>query len=100
MNPICSKCKYLTAEAVRFRPCAKIPIIHRDMLCSNENNMRKDNVTGQQFTPYCEEVNRHGECLEYYPEDLEKPRVVFDEDENLLSIYGSYPYYRRNRAKR
>lgn len=91
MNPICSKCKYLTAEAVRFRPCAKIPIIHRDMLCNNENNMRKDNVTGQQFTPYCEEVNRHGECLEYYPEDLEKPRVVFDEDENLLSIYGSYP---------
>ena len=91
MNPICSKCKYLTAEAVRFRPCSKIPIIHRDMLCSNEKNMRKDNVTGQQFTPYCEEVNRHGECLEYYPEDLEKPRVVFDEDENLLSIYGSYP---------
>lgn len=91
MNPICSKCKYLTAEGVRFRPCAKIPIFHPDMLCNNENNMRKDNVTGDKFTPYCEEVNRHAECLEYYPVDLEKPSITFFDDENLLCIYGNSP---------
>jgi hypothetical protein len=91
MNPICSKCKYLSGTPVRLRLCAKIPIIHPDMLCSNENNMRKDNVTGELYTPYCEEVNRHAECLEYYPIDLKKPSITFEEDENLLSIYGSYP---------
>ena len=91
MNPICSKCKFLTAEAVRFRPCAKIPIFHPDMLCSNEENMVKDNITGERYTPYCEEVNRHAECLVYYPVDLEKPVISFDDDENLMCIMGNSP---------
>lgn len=91
MIPTCSKCKFLTAEAVRCRPCAKIPIFHKNMLCSNEANMVKDNVTGTKYTPYCEEVNRHAECLEYIPVDLEKPTLIFDDD-NLLTIKGSFPF--------
>ena len=92
MNPICAKCIYLTGEAVRFRPCAKIPILHKDMLCKNEVNMIKDRVTGESYTPYCEEVNRHGECLEYVPVGLEAPSINFFEEDNLIGIYGSAPF--------
>lgn len=91
MNPVCSKCKYLTGTPVRIRPCARIPILHPDMLCSNEANMRKDNVTGERYTPYCEEVNRHAECLEYVPANLEKPEITFIEDEAILRIFGNSP---------
>ena len=91
MTPICSKCIYLTGEAVRFRPCAKIPIFHRNMLCRNENNMIKDKVSGDSYTPFCEEVNRHGECLEYYPSGLKAPEITFIEDDNLIIISGTSP---------
>jgi hypothetical protein len=92
MTPVCSKCKYLTDQSVRFRKCARIPIFHPDMLCCNENNMVKDNVTGERYTPYCEEVNRHAECLEYYPSGLEKPVITFDEQNEIVSIYGTKPF--------
>lgn len=90
-NPICKKCIYLSDEQVRFRPCPKIPIFHRDMLCSNIKNAIKDHVSGEPFKPFCEEVNRHGECLVYKPSDLEMPAINFFEDDNLLCIYGSNP---------
>ena len=88
ITPICSKCIFLTDTPVRLRPCAKIPIFHRDMLCTSPENTRKDNVTGVDYTPFCEEVNRHGECLAYMPEGLEKPEINFYEDDNLVVLYG------------
>lgn len=87
--PVCSKCKFVTNVPVRFRPCAKIPIFHRDMLCSASKNLIKDNVSGERYTPFCEEVNRHGECLAYYPTELEKPLINFFEEDNLIGIYGT-----------
>lgn len=86
MTPICSKCKFLSKEQVRFRPCPRIPIIHRDMLCSNPENAIKDYVGGEPFSPFCEEVNRHGECLVFYPADLESPELAFEEGTNTLII--------------
>lgn len=86
MNPICSKCIYLTNEMVRFRPCAKIPIIHRDMMCKAEGNMMKDRVTGESFTPFCEEINRHGECLEYRPANLNAPLIVWCEEYKTVAV--------------
>ena len=88
MNPVFSKCIYLTNEAVRFRPCAKIPIFHRDMLCKNDKNSIKDNVAGTSFFPFCEEVNRHGECLEYYPLGLKTPTIEFSDIDNTITIHG------------
>ena len=92
LNPVCSNCIYLTDEPVRFRKCPKIPIFHKNMLCKAEGNMRKDYVDGESYTPFCEEVNRHGECLEYYPTNLETPSVNFFDDDNLLCFYGSNPF--------
>lgn len=92
MNPVCSKCKYLTGEHPTFRKCPKIPIFHKDMLCSNKKNMLKDSVTGELLSPYCEEVNRHGECLVYCPAGLEKPVITFDEQNEIVSIYGTKPF--------
>lgn len=92
IKPICNKCQYLTNDAVRFRPCSKIPIFHRDMLCAAEGNMIKDNVTGDSYTPYCEEVNRYGECLVYKPIGLEAPQINFYEDDNLVVFYGNAPF--------
>lgn len=91
INPICSKCKFLTSEPVRFRKCPRIPIFHRDMLCSNERNMVTDNVTGEKFTPFCEEVNRHAECLVYYPTTLQKPEITFEEGLDAVTIVGTNP---------
>ena len=88
INPTCSKCIYLTNQPVRFRPCAKIPIFHRNMLCSAPNNMKKDNVTGESYTPYCEEVNRYGECLAYVPSDLASPVIVFIDDDEFGTVIG------------
>ena len=88
ITPICSKCQFLTDTPVRLRPCAKIPIFHRDMLCTSPDNTIKDNVTGVEYTPFCEEVNRHGECLAYKPVDLEKPEINFFEEDNLVVLYG------------
>lgn len=92
MNPICSKCIYLTNETVRFRPCAKVPIFHRDMLCKNDKNVIKDRVTGDSYKPYCEEVNRHGECLQYSPIGLERPFITFVEEDNLIRLSGKAPF--------
>lgn len=89
IKPVCSKCQFLTEQPVRFRPCAKIPIFHKNMLCTAEDNVIKDNVTGESYTPYCEEVNRHGECLAYKPVGLEKPRIIFHDDDNIVVIYGN-----------
>lgn len=89
MNPICSKCKYLTSEHVKFRPCPRIPIFHKDMLCSNPKNAIKDHVSGEPYKPFCEEVNRYGECLVYYPTELEKPELSFEEGANILTLTGS-----------
>ena len=91
LNPICAKCIYLSNEQEKFRRCPQIPIFHRDMLCSAKGNSRKDHVDGVEYKPFCEEVNRHGECLEYYPKGLEMPAINFFEDDNLLCIYGSNP---------
>lgn len=91
ITPICQKCVYLTKESEKFRKCPKIPIIHRDMNCSNVNNMIKDHVSGESYRPFCEEVNRHGECLEYYPKGLKAPEIIFNEEDNLLMIQGSFP---------
>ncbi len=88
MNPICSKCQYLTSGAVKFRPCSKIPIFHEDMLCGAEKNMIKDRVTGNSYPPYCEEVNRHGECLVYKPVDLDAPVIVFLDDDEFGTVIG------------
>ena len=92
MKPICNKCQYLTNDAVRFRPCSKVPINHRTMLCAAEKNAIKDHVTGQLYTPYCEEVNRYGECLVYKPIGLEAPQINFYEDDNLVVFYGNSPF--------
>lgn len=89
MNPICSKCQFLTGETVKFRRCPKIPIFHRDMLCSNENNIVKDHVSGDTYSPYCEEVNRYGECLFYYPVGLIKPTVLFEG--TVVTVTGTQP---------
>ncbi len=88
INPICSKCQFLTDKAVRFRPCAKIPIFHKDMLCAAEKNAIKDRVTGESYTPYCEEVNRHGECLAYKPVDLDAPVIVLLDDDEFGTVIG------------
>ena len=88
MTPICNKCQFMTNEAEPFRKCSRIHIFHPDMWCSNVNNVIRDNVTGDVYKPYCEEVNRHGECLEYYPIGLEEPDVTFTEETNTLHISG------------
>lgn len=88
LNPVCTKCQFLTDEKVRFRPCSRIPIFHKDMCCCAEENVVKDSVTGDSYTPYCEEVNRHGECLAYKPIGLEKPKMYFEEDDNLIVLRG------------
>jgi hypothetical protein len=59
------------------------------MLCTAEDNMIKDHVSGDSYTPYCEEVNRYGECLAYKPIGLEAPRINFFEDDNLAVFYGN-----------
>lgn len=88
-NPICSRCLYLTDEPEKFRRCPSIPIHHRGMCCSNPNNTLKDNVSGDSYRPYCEEVNRHGECLFYYPKELEPVKeIIFDEETNTVCITG------------
>ena len=92
MNPVCSRCKFLTTNHERFRPCPKIPIFHRDMCCSNERNTIKDHVSGTVYTPYCEEVNRHGECLEYIPTDLSSPAITFIEEDNFIRLTGTSPF--------
>ncbi len=92
LNPICAKCIYLTDKQERFRRCPRIPIFHRDMLCSAIGNARKDHVDGVEYKPFCEEVNRHGECLEYYPKRLESPAVNFLDGDNLVVISGSNPF--------
>lgn len=92
LNPICTKCIYLSTEPERFRRCPHIPIFHRDMLCSAIGNAKKDHVDGVEYKPFCEEVNRHGECLEYYPKGLENPRVDFLEGDNIISVSGANPF--------
>lgn len=92
MNPICAKCIYLTSEQEKFRRCPSIPIFHRDMLCSNSENARKDHVDGVAYKPFCEEVNRYGECLVYMPKGLESPKIVFDDLDNIVRIYGTKPF--------
>jgi hypothetical protein len=92
LKPVCSKCIYLSTEQPRFRPCPRFPVFHRDMLCSAEKNAFKDHVTGENYKPYCDEVNRHGECLAYYPNGLKKPRLEYDDVENLVKVYGSNPF--------
>lgn len=59
------------------------------MLCANEKNAIKDSVAGTSAKPFCEEVNRHGECLVYYPTGLRKPEIFFDEGENTLAVKGT-----------
>lgn len=92
LNPICAKCVYLSSEQEKFRRCPHIPIFHRDMLCSAIGNARKDHVDGIEYKPFCEEVNRHGECLEYYPKGLEAPGINFFDGDNLVGIYGTNPF--------
>ena len=92
INPICAKCIYLTSEQEKFRRCPEIPIFHRDMLCSNSENARKDHVDGVAYKPFCEEVNRHGECLAYMPRGLEKPTIVFNDEEDVVTITGTRPF--------
>lgn len=92
LNPICAKCIYLSSEQEKFRRCPTIPIFHRDMLCSAVGNARKDYVDGIEYKPFCEEVNRHGECLEYYPKGLEAPGINFFDGDNLVGIYGTNPF--------
>lgn len=91
MTPICSNCIYLTNKPERSRRCPRIPIFHRDMLCANENNMVKDHVSGEEYKPYCEEVNRHAECLEYYPKGLEAPIIVKPYDLDVIGVAGHSP---------
>ncbi len=92
IKPICAKCVYLSNEGVMFRPCPKIPIFHREMLCSNEKNAIKDHISGEPYKPFCEEVNRHGECLVYKPRGLEAPSLNFFDDDNLIGVYGANPF--------
>ena len=91
VTPVCSKCKFLTNEPERFRKCPKVPIFHRDMCCSNENNVIKDHVSGDTYKPFCEEVNKHGECLEYYPTGLDVPAIAFFDTDNTVNVYGDTP---------
>lgn len=89
INPVCSKCIYLINKPEIFRKCPTIPIIHRNMCCSNPNNEIKDNVSGDSYRPYCEEVNRHAECLFYYPKELQGVRdIFFDEETKIVRITG------------
>ncbi len=92
MNPVCQNCIYLSNEPVKFRRCPKIPIFHRDMLCNNPKNAVKDHIDGDLYSPFCEEVNRHGECLVYYPVGLEPPRIAFDDFEDNLIVCGTNPF--------
>ena len=89
INPVCSKCMYLINKPETFRKCPAIPIIHRNMCCSNPNNEIKDNVSGDSYRPYCEEVNRHAECLFYYPKELQGIKdIFFNEESNIVRITG------------
>lgn len=90
-TPVCIKCIYLTSEKERFRKTPAIKIFHRDMLCSAKNNAIVDKVAGTSICPFCEEVNRHGECLEYYPKGLEPPEIVFDSGTQEIEITGTNP---------
>lgn len=89
--PVCAKCIYLTNEKEKFRKTPSIKIFHRDMLCSAENNAIVDKVAGTSICPFCEEVNRHGECLEYYPKGLEPPEISFDAGTQEIEISGTNP---------
>ena len=88
INPVCQKCIYLSKVQTGFHPCLRIPISHRDMFCINPENAIKDHVSGKKYAPYCEEVNRHGECLVYKPEGLKSPGIVFDDLNNIARICG------------
>ena len=89
ITPVCQKCIYLSHEQEKFRKCPHIPIFHRDMLCSNPANARKDYVDGEPYKPYCQEVNRHGECLVYMPRGLAKPTIIFNDEDNKVTIAGA-----------
>lgn len=94
IKPTCSKCQFVSNEAVVRKPCSCKPIFHRDMLCGAKENMIKDNITGEFHKPYCEEVNRYGECLAYKPVGLEAPIItVIDEDDtgSVVAITGKSP---------
>lgn len=91
--PVCKKCKYLDNKPTAFRKSPCIPIAHRTMCCSNEKNAIKDNVSGEYYKPFCEEVNRHGECLQYYPSELtEVSEMTFDAGLNELYICAKNPF--------
>ena len=90
VNPVCSRCIYLTNKPETFRRCPVIPIIHRDMCCSNPENTIKDNISGESYKPYCEEINRHAECLFYYPKGLEEVRdISFNVETSTVCITGT-----------
>ena len=91
IKPICQKCVYFSNTPPKFRPCPRVHISHKNMLCSNPKNEVHDNVTGEAYPPYCEEVNRYGECLVYMPKGLEKPTFAFDEGLNILYVTGTNP---------
>lgn len=60
------------------------------MCCLNPNNVIKDSVSGESYKPYCEEVNRHAECLFYYPKGLEEVvDISFNEENSIVCITGT-----------
>lgn len=89
IKPVCAMCKFIANSPAKPRPCSRIPIIHKDMVCVAEGNAVKDNVTGESYAPFCEEVNRHGECLVYYPVGLEAPSFTYFEEDKLFCLYGN-----------
>ena len=86
MTPICSNCRYITTSTGNnLNMETEFPIFHKDKICGNSGNKKTDYVSGKFMYPYCEEVNRHGECLVSMPsESAVAPFIEFSN--NLLVI--------------
>ena len=92
ITPTCNKCIYLSNQTPLYRRFPKIPILHRNMVCCNEDNLFTDHILGDTYMPFCEEINRHGECRVYYPEGLNRPTIDFDTENNIAVITGTNPF--------
>lgn len=78
----CSNCRY--RESVEENS-----IFFNSPVCENKKKCREDFVSGKLIPRKCKDINGYGECLDYYPNGLEKPEVSFDENTNTVTLKGS-----------
>ena len=97
-TPICSKCRYINiySEGNCLHRDTDYPIFHSTMVCGNDANKLTDYINGDKHLRYCEEINRHGECLIYMPYDaVVSPSITFTNNLAVITNedYGGVSYY-------